>query len=66
MNPEKLSFDDARAACQQDPNSDLVSVTDDYEFSFVRALIYRNIDTAGGNPVGPAAWIGLTVYKARD
>ena len=65
MMTNKAPFDDARTSCQGFSNGDLVSITDDYEFNFVRSLIYRTIDE-GPNPVGPAAWIGLTVYKAND
>ena len=69
MNTVQMTFDDARAACQQTPNTDLVSITDEYEFNFVRAMIYRNIDeppSGSNNPIKPGAWIGLTVYKSHS
>ena len=46
-----------------------VSITDQYEFNFVRSLIYRNIDeppSGSNNPIKPGAWMGLTVYKSTD
>lgn len=63
MNTNQLSFEDARAACQQDANTDLVSITDDYEFNFVRSMIYRTIQDGVTSIKQPGAWLGLTVHK---
>ena len=60
------SYESARSACQQTPNTDLVSITDDYEFNFVRSLIYRNLDKSpidNENVIEPAAWLGLTATR---
>ena len=67
INTVAKSYESARSACQQTPNTDLVSITDDYEFNFVRSLIYRNIDkppTNNENVIEPGAWLGLTVSKS--